>query len=547
MRDCVKQMLVGTAKGAGAGAGESGAPEVLVGRLSALEPERALLLRTATWAVCAMAGRPQLGSPGLVEPAAPETLRPASPQAAVILRELFDGAHPRLLPEALTRLGAAGQHLPPAILPQALDVTAEDLRALVHRVLGTRGLWLSRLNPAWSWGAQTVSDPAGALPADAAARWAEGTAHERVSLLRRARAADPALARQWLDETWSHDKADQRAKLLDTFEVGLGPADEELLQTRLGDRSAGVRALAAELLVRLQTSDFHRRLLDRADRLLDYAPPKGTLGRILKKVTGGPAGRLAVHLPDDGDAEWGKSIGVDKPPTGRGPRSWLLTHMLRLVPPAHWEQRFSATPEALVEAAAAHEESVAVLDGWTLAAVLHGAGSWLLPLWAFWEPVCAETKEVNHESARAFELLRSLLVAMPADAAESGVARRFRQPATGLLRLSWMIPILRTPWSVSFGKQFLNAAHTIARSAGGYVDLDGMEWRESLQTAALALPVACFDEALAPWTDLARDGDGVQPWQRAIAAFNEVIEFRRRIADAIPGVTGGATPAGNGA
>ena len=57
-----------------------------------------------------------------------------------------------------------------------------------------------------------------------------GRRGQRVEILRRLRKVDPAQAREWVAAVWKREKVDARVAFLETFEVGLGAEDEDLLE-----------------------------------------------------------------------------------------------------------------------------------------------------------------------------------------------------------------------------------------------------------------------------------------------------------------------------
>src|SRR5262249_44489792 len=147
-------------------------------------------------------------------------------------------------------IAAVGQRLPHRLLPTALAEADTSVRAALAPVVGERGRWLAQLNDAWQWAARPPL-PADQLPPDAEAIWDEGSFADRCLVLKKLRAIDPAQARDWLAEVWAKEKAEQRAELLQIFDIALHPADEPFLEQALDDRSAAVRTDAAAHLSRL--------------------------------------------------------------------------------------------------------------------------------------------------------------------------------------------------------------------------------------------------------------------------------------------------------
>src|SRR5262249_56761837 len=96
---------------------------------------------------------------------------------------------------------------------------------------------------------------------------------------------EPERALALVKETWSGEKAPDRATIVEELATGLGPGDEPFLEAALDDRAKSVRAAAAMVLAALPSSRFATRMADR------LRPPVATR-----------RGKLTVELPDDPDA-----------------------------------------------------------------------------------------------------------------------------------------------------------------------------------------------------------------------------------------------------
>ena len=123
-----------------------------------------------------------------------------------------------------------------------------------------------------------------------------------MEILSRLRKADPAQAREWVSAVWKREKVDARVAFLETFEVGLGAEDEDLLDIALGDKTERVREVAARLLISLPTSALAGRMRARAEAMLT-----------LKN------GALDAKPPTAVDAEWERDGLTEK--GGQGARA----------------------------------------------------------------------------------------------------------------------------------------------------------------------------------------------------------------------------------
>lgn len=531
MDPLVKAALVGTVRAAEpVSTGSTGEPvDGLLRRAEVAEPERALLLAAGAWAVWRLAG----WTPGLLpEPpeAAPEETRPVcTPRAAELLEQMLDGPYRVLLPEACGLLAAAGRRLPPALLPAALGLPRAH-RPPVRPVLGERGLWLARQEPAWAWATAPDLGPdegdEETLPADAERLWEEGSFDTREALLHRVRRVDPARGRAWLEAGLSKEKADRRAALLEKLAAGLGPEDEPLLEKSLDDRSQQVRTVAGLLLARIPGSAYARRLAERADALLSWEAPKagGLLGKMGALLGGAKArGRLLAEPPQEVDKSWERDGIPASPPQGVGKRAFWLAHVLARVPPRHWEERFGAAPAELIAAAEETDWLGALAEGWTRAALAFHAGAWAAPLWDL-----GRGKKAPIELR---PLLPELLVVVPEGEREERILRLLDHPPNEA-PLELYLRQLPLPWKPAFASHYLD----LTRSAAGAVARGARRepidpWLGTLPLSGVALPPESFDAALAPWPfDQIETPDWFQrSWIDKIRELTEIVHIRRTL------------------
>lgn len=527
MDPIVHAALVGTANAQGPHL--TGTPVDALVEPAAADETRFLLAAGAA-SVYIQAGRKPGQAAELPGPA-PEDPRPAcGPAVAAVLRELLSGEHRVLLPEACSRMAAAGLRLPFELLPAALSVPA-PFRSAIRQILGERGRWLARFNDSWTWartqGLEAAPDaPEDALPPpppDAERIWEEGNLEDRMSVLRRVRAVDPALARSWLAPVLSKEKAEPRARLLSTLETGLGPDDEELLEKSLDDRSSQVRSTAGLLLARLPGSACARRLRERADAMLsveEAKPAAGFFGRVAALVSGGGAElRLTVEPPMEIDRSWERDGLPSNPPQGVGKRAFWLVHALSRVPPAHWVERFGHGPAELL-AAAARSSEWGVVEGWTQATVRFGAADWAAPLWDFGRGKSAP--------AEMKELLPDLVDVMPPAEREPRIEALLASSKEdeSLARYLEQVPI---PWSPGFAGQYLERTRRlVAEVARGGRQHYNDPWLATLPVAALALPPASFGTILGEWAlDRVESPTWIQStWTERLQVLRERVRLR---------------------
>jgi Family of unknown function (DUF5691) len=476
--------------------------------LPAYENERELLLKAGARAVYSQAGYTpvQVAAP----PRAPKDDRPVcSPKLTELMKLVFSSSDDQLQSLTLRRLQESAVSLSPELLPVALAIRDKDKQRLLYPLLGKRGLWLSRFNPAWSWVSEILDEPDDTVPADALARWQEGSDELRLEILRRIRRTDPGRAREWTLECWKQEKAEFRVEMVRVLKTHLSPEDEPLLERALDDRAGGVRAAAADTLRTLTTGALAERMLSRAGTMITCTN-----------------GTLKVTPPTSIDATWQRDGIIARAGSQKGERSSWLVQVISSVPPDHWERQFKMTPEALIAAAGQTRWESALLEGWTQAALTFGNDSWPVPLWNRWaEP--SDKGEVRQRSDQMYALLAPYL---PHSLREETAIRILRDPSARpgpsfFLALTSMA----APWTKTLGDEYLAGlqafvAHLDRKSNSAN------SWGDTLSFAATALPVDCLAEAAKPLAVPDENRNWyIQQFQRDLDTFQNVVELRASI------------------
>lgn len=525
MDDLLKLALLGTSNARGG----PGMAFELFPDWSAPDLERTVLLRAGAQTLYESAGRQPAAPSAPPDPAALESRRVCSPGMTALLAELFirlsrDITTEALLVEALQLLGAADLLLHPALLPAALNLSSPALREPLRSVVGERGVWLSQFRPEWNWvRALDTSTAAGtSLPPNADQRWEEGERSLRIALLQHARLVDSDRSRKWIAAVWSSEKADRRLEFLKLFEQGLSPDDQDFLEEVLKDRSANVRAVAAELLTQLPDSPTAIRLRQRADGLLESQAPS-----ILERLSGGR--RMQVHPPAEFNKEWAREGLEAKPPQGVGERAFWLSQILALVPPSHWQAKFQAEPAELISAVARHDFAQAVLVAWSVAAVRAKETAWIAALWDYWFALTPQN-ERDRSAIERSEQLRVLLNHLPATAAEERLLRLLDiKKGFGDFRIDDLLLQLPRPWSATFGQHYLTCLAQTLPSVDRIHSSQRGNYVESFPVAAIALPTACLTQALGPWTLPESDQYHVSYVRQQLDEFTATIRLRQRL------------------
>lgn len=322
-----------------------------------------LLLSAAALITCyrAAGAEAALGQDVPTAPPAEEDARPlATGLAAAHLATILTSRRP-LVAEWLALLSESGRRPAPELIPSLLDAAASDaaLRAAAAKAAGPLGVWLAAFRPGWSWLSASGDGDV----------WETGSLAGRLAALRAVRAADPARARAMIEEVWSTENADVRRQMTEALANALSMEDEPFLEAALDDRSAQVRAAAAEYLSQLSGSRLVERMRDRV-RACVTLKKEGLFGRKLV---------LDVDLLDAPDAA-AQRDGLDKKPPASpqlGARGWWTLTALSTLPPKEWTIRFALEPAQLIEAASNGQWQALLMSAWATAAGRYKDAAWL--------------------------------------------------------------------------------------------------------------------------------------------------------------------------
>ncbi|MBX6752159.1 MAG: SWIM zinc finger family protein, partial [Micromonosporaceae bacterium] len=181
----------------------------------------------------------------------------------------YPGARPLRAPHGLSTVRALGRgQVGAAMTPWAtLLAAAGAARPLPFArraaAAGRGGRWGSGALAGRAESGVDILHPGVEETADPSA-WETGSPAQRRGYLATLRRQDPAAARARLTDGWATLAATERADLLQTLAIGLGPDDEPLLQSALDDRRKEVRVVAADLLTVLPGSAYQERAIARA-------------------------------------------------------------------------------------------------------------------------------------------------------------------------------------------------------------------------------------------------------------------------------------------
>ena len=488
--------------------------------LPADDQERQLLLKAGARSIYAMAGYmpATLAAP---ETAGSEELPVCSPEVAELLKEILGASDDQLQILAFQRMRHAQQVLAPQLLPAVLDERNPEKRRLLRPLLGRRGVWLSRFNTTWVWASELPATSEDTVPENAQALWRDGATSQRSELLRQVRASDPGLAREWIQAAWKREKAELRAEFVHILKIGLGAADEPILEQALDDKAGMVRSAAAEVLRGLTNSALAARMLERADSLLTWS-----------------SGALRVNLPSTMNAAWQRDgIDVGGAPhsrkTAKGDQTRVLIQILSYVSPQHWEERFNLGAQALIAAAGQTRWESALLEGWTSAAAFFGVDPWILALKDRWERPSTDPSP-GHEKDETWQRARDMYAVLAPklpQALQEAAARLLIQgnPSEIDLSLHEALGLLNRPWSPTLADEYLQGLRAyVAQMSEKSVTDD--PWSETFHLAVTGLPAESLAEAGVPLkVSVEKPNWYIQQFQRQLDEFVSHVQLRARI------------------
>ncbi|TDN39889.1 hypothetical protein A8B98_16560 [Hymenobacter sp. UV11] len=290
--------------------------------------------------------------------APPETLPAVGALGQQLLETMLQGHFDYYLDDYYAQLAARGLRVPhrllPAVLAHATRTTYREPAEYLLEVLGERGPWLARLQPAWR--------PLVAVHDEAS--WTHGPPAQRRRFLQTLRRKNPGQARALLAATLPQVSPGLQAELLQDLQGPVEPADEPWLTPCLASPDPRVRQRAANLLVRLPGSTL-------VERVWAWTQPFLLLSTL-------PSGdqELRVTLPPHWNPDWAEvGLVYESYAPGREPARWLR-QLLALIPPQRWSTHWQLPPTALLALTLTTANGPVVVEGWAEATYQHQQQEW---------------------------------------------------------------------------------------------------------------------------------------------------------------------------
>jgi hypothetical protein len=261
----------------------------------------------------------------------------------------------------------------------------------------------------------------------------------RIRTASKLRASGEAeLARSQIATWLESSTPKQRVELLSCLHTGLGHDDREILEASLSDKSRDVRRKGTELLGQLAGTQEQSRFVARADKML------GIKKNLVQRLG------LTVEPPDGWTKEMATDC-IDEPPSNSGARSWCLQGALRLVNPAHWEEKFWLAPADLVKLADGTEWAVPLISAWSEAAVRFRSSAWAKALFG---------RTLADKSGVAARVVAPALLSVLSASEREGLSLPFIE-SEDITTLGVIVTGCDHKWSMPFSRKILAALRII--------------------------------------------------------------------------------------
>jgi len=273
-----------------------------------------------------------------------------------------------ILPEITSQIQQNNLVVMPNMLPVILNAmvkSPERLETLLP-IIGERGIWLARQNPAWQKILLSVSEEF------CREKWDTGTPAERTAALQYLRGIDPAGARALLEEVMRAEAPDTLNAFIWALAINLSLDDEPLLESLLDDKRKSVRRMTASVLDRLPGSAYQQRMIERLNRFIKITPaqPATLIPPRLKQDV-----KIEVITPTEYDKTWSRDAIEFKKDCYD--QSDCVRAMIMAAPLSYWENLGQCGPAELISCLDSESLNYVVLEAWYMAAHMQMNATWM--------------------------------------------------------------------------------------------------------------------------------------------------------------------------
>lgn len=266
---------------------------------------------------------------------APEEKTYCNTSASQVLKGIQSEQSIPLLKFWLQQCNAKDQVAQPELIPSLLaeGVQQKKLQTLVAACCGKRGKWLSSFNEAWNFSQNQTAEQ----------RWQTGTPEQRKAILKDTRTNDPALARDWLQQTWPQEDANTKTAFLEILSINISEADITFLESLSLEKSKKVKEETTNLLKCIPASAVVQLYQQVLQLSVQLKKERALFGLSSKMV-------LQFLLPLGFDESIFKT-GIDKLSNNKEftDDEFILIQLIQSVPPTFWEKQLAADPKTIIE------------------------------------------------------------------------------------------------------------------------------------------------------------------------------------------------------
>lgn len=258
-----------------------------------------------------------------------------STAAMQVLKDIQSEESIPLLKFWLQQCEAKNKIAEPGVIPSLLSegIQQKKLQALMASCCGKRGEWLSRFNESWNFSQNQTAEQL----------WQTGTPEQRRSIFKDTRESDPALAREWLIQTWPQEDANTKTAFLEMFSINISEADTSFLESLATEKSKKVKEEATGLLKRIPSSAVVQLYQQVLQQSVELKKEKALLGLSSKLV-------LKFQLPAVIDESIYKT-GIDKLSNNKDftDEAFIICQLIQSVPPGFFEKQLGTDAKTIIE------------------------------------------------------------------------------------------------------------------------------------------------------------------------------------------------------
>ncbi|MEP6748966.1 MAG: DUF5691 domain-containing protein [Bacteroidota bacterium] len=223
----------------------------------------------------------------------------------------------------------------PDLLPVILKTGAAQkaLQQVIIDCGGKRAEWLSQFNTDWKFSSGISREEL----------WQTGTPEQRRVILQQLRKEDPAMALEWIQQTWPQEDANTKADFIKILLISLSENDITFLERLSNEKSKKVKDEALALLKKIPTSSIVQQYWNIIKQSLLVKKEKALLGMVNKTV-------LQVGHPSSIDETIFKT-GIEKLSNNKEftDEDYIAYQLMQNIPLSFYEAQWQLKPEEIID------------------------------------------------------------------------------------------------------------------------------------------------------------------------------------------------------